>query len=73
MAKKIMEEESEEYIFEDMSYKPNCPVKIIEGSQKVEVAKKVAESGKHVTIIDDEIVIHQLEKKFGELFNYKIK
>lgn len=71
MAKKLLEQNLEEYIFEDVSYKPNCPVKIIEASQKVEVAKHVAESGKPVTIRDTEEVIHLLQEKYGNLFNYE--
>lgn len=70
MAKKLLEQNLDEYIFEDVSYKPNCPVKIIEASQKVEVAKHVAEHGKLVTIRDTEEVIHLLKEKYGNLFNY---
>ncbi len=61
------------YIFEDVSYKPNCPVKILQESQKLEVAKKVAEEGKCVCIRDVESVILELKEKYGDLFQYEIR
>ncbi len=73
MAKKLLGEDREEYIFRDVSYKPNSQVKILEESQKLLVAKKVAEGGKKVTIIDCDEVIGQLKKTFGSLFNYVIQ
>lgn len=70
MARQFIEQNLDEYIFEDVSYKPNCPVKIIYASQKLAVAKLIAEEGKRVTIVDDETVITQVRALYGDLFNY---
>ena len=72
MANKLMQQNLLEYVFEDVSYKPNSPVAIIDESQKLVVAQKIAEQGGIVTIVDRECVITQVQKKFGGLFNYKI-
>lgn len=61
----------DEYIFEDVCYKPWCPVPIIECSQKLVVAQLIAAQGKSVTIVDRPEVIAQVKKEFGTLFNYQ--
>jgi len=73
MAKQFIEQNLDEYMFEDVSYKPNCPVKIIYASQKLAVAKLVAEQGKKVTICDESAVIEEVKALYGNLFNYVIK
>lgn len=73
MVKKLVEQNLDTYVFEDISYKENCPVKIIEASQKLSVAKGVAEQGKRVIIVDEKEVIDQVQQKFGDLFQYNIK
>ncbi|MBS0628186.1 MAG: UDP-glucose/GDP-mannose dehydrogenase family protein, partial [Verrucomicrobia bacterium] len=72
MANKLLEDNLSEYFFEDVSYKPNCPVPIIEASQKLEIAVKIAESGKKVTIKDKKEVIVQIIEKYGNLFIYEV-
>jgi len=62
-----------ECTFEDVCYKPNCPVPIIEESQKLVVAKKMAERGVKVTIVDRENIIALVQKEYGDIFNYVIK
>lgn len=73
MAKKLLEEERDSYVFQDVSFKENSPVKILQESQKLEVARLVAQAGKPVTIIDTEEVVQQLEQEFGSLFHYEIQ
>jgi UDPglucose 6-dehydrogenase len=70
MAGQLLELNLEEYPFEDVSYKPNCPVKIIYASQKLAVAKLIAEQGKRVIIMDKQAVIDELEALYGDLFIY---
>lgn len=41
MAQKLLEEDREEYIFENVTFKEPCAVPIIEESQKLVVAKKL--------------------------------
>jgi UDPglucose 6-dehydrogenase len=71
MAKKLLEQKLEEYVFEDISYKSNSPVKIIQESQKLAVARIVAESGKKVIIRDNKDAICQVQEKYGNLFSYQ--
>lgn len=72
MANKLLESNLNEYTFEDVSYKPNCPVPIIEASQRLEVAVKIAQTGKKVTIKDRKEVIVQIIEKYGDLFTYEV-
>ena len=73
MAKKLIEQDREEYRFKDVSFKPNCPVKIIEFSQKLAVAVHVAKAGKSVTIVDTQEAVDLVKKEHGDLFQYIVK
>ena len=71
MADQFLSLDLEEYVFEDMCYKSNCPVPIIECSQKLEVAKMIALSGKKVIIRDRDEVVLQIKEKYPSLFDYQ--
>lgn len=71
MINQLLNENRQSYTFEHVTYKDGCKVPIIEESQKLVVAKAVAEAGKKVTIIDSEPVITEVQKKFGTLFDYQ--
>lgn len=58
-----------EYIFDEVTYKPGTV--ILEESQKLALAVKLAEAGKKVTIIEKDVVIEELKARFGELFSYQ--
>lgn len=70
MAKKFMQKNLNEYIFDNVCYKSDCPEPIIEHSQKLAVAEKVANYGKKVTILDTENVIQKVQKQYGDVFKY---
>lgn len=70
MAKQFLDLGLAEYTFDDVSYKPGCPVKIIYASQKLAVAKLIAEQGRRVTIVDDLEVVKEVKAIYGELFTY---
>lgn len=70
LAKKILQKDLSEYVFDDVCYKPNCPVPIIENSQKLVIAKKLADLGKEVTILDSECVIQKVKQQYGNIFKY---
>lgn len=59
------------YIFEDVTYKPNCAVPMIDKSPKLEVARELARAGKSVKIIDRIEVIQEVMKEYGNLFLYE--
>ena len=68
-----IEKNLENYLFEDVSYKENSPVKIIEASQKLNVAKHLADLGRKVIILDEKEVIDQVRSIFGNVFEYSYK
>lgn len=70
MTKKFLEMDLSEYLFDDVCYKSKCPVPIIEESQKLEVAKKIALKGKLVVIKDRKEVILKVQEAYGNLFEY---
>lgn len=70
MAQKFMKKNLNEYIFDDVCYKPRCPEPIIEHSPKLAVAEKVAHLGKTVTILDTENVIKKVQQQYGDVFKY---
>ena len=72
MAHQLIVQNLDRYVFQDVCYKPHCPVPIIEHSQKLEVAKKIAEQGKEVTIVDKENIIQLVRKEYKDIFKYKI-
>ncbi|MEI8125187.1 MAG: nucleotide sugar dehydrogenase [Parachlamydiaceae bacterium] len=72
-AQLLLDSGSDSYVFDDVCYKPRCPVPIIEESQKLVVAKHIAEQGKEVVITDREPVISEVQKSFGDLFKYLVK
>lgn len=73
MTQQLLKEHCSEYLFEDVSYKSNCPVPIIERSQKLEVAKRLAKRGQSVVICDSQEVLDQVSKEFGSIFIYRVK
>ncbi|EME29658.1 UDP-glucose/GDP-mannose dehydrogenase isoform 1 [Galdieria sulphuraria] len=73
MAQELLEEDREEYIFENVTFKEPCAVPIIEESQKLLVARKVAKKGKKVIIRDRPDVIEACRQEFGSLFIYRSK
>jgi UDPglucose 6-dehydrogenase len=72
MASQFLDKDQEIYIFDNVAYKDNCSVPIIDESQKLVVAAMLAEKGKKVRIIDTELVIAEVKKAFGNLFEYQI-
>ena len=70
MAQKFIDLNLDEYRFEDVSYKPNSPVPIIDASQKLAVAQKVAAQGKRVVLVDSSEVLNLVRRQYGDLFEY---
>ena len=72
MAENLLEEGALgcEYVFENVAYKDNCPVNIIEESQKLEVAKKLVERGERVIIKDRASILEAVQLEYGNMFRY---
>ena len=71
MAEQLYAQNLHEYVFEDVNYKPNCPVVIIEESQKLAVAALLAKAGCLVKIRDNSHVITEVQGEFGNIFEYE--
>ena len=50
-----------------------CPVAIIEESQPLEVAKRLVQQGKRVTIRDRGFIVCLVRRTYGNLFDYEIE
>jgi len=72
MAESLAQTRRERYVFEDVNYKDNCSVIIIEESQKLSVAEILAKKGCKVLIKDRAELIHEVQGKYGFLFDYEI-
>jgi hypothetical protein len=59
-------------VFENVTYKDDCPVPIIEESQKLFVARDLSKHGKRVVIRDKEIIVRQVQQQYGGIFEYEI-
>lgn len=70
LKKELISQNKDEYIFEDVCYKAKCPVPIIEESHKLIIARSLAIEGKRVIIKDRKIVLDEVKKEFGNLFQY---
>jgi nucleotide sugar dehydrogenase len=73
MVEQLLKENKAEYIFENVTYKNDCAVPIIEESQKLVIAKELAKLGKCVIIIDKPSVISLVQQEFGNIFKYREK
>jgi hypothetical protein len=65
-----------QYLFEDVAYKSNCAVPIIELSQKLEVARLVAAGGKVVVIRDRQEIVDAVRREYRYAtanFTYEVR
>jgi len=67
-----LSEGKEVYIFTDVAYKPQCPVPIIEESQKLAVAVGLAKAGKKVILKDRDFILNMVMCEYGGLFEYEV-
>jgi hypothetical protein len=67
---KLLESDIKEITISGVTYKENCRVPIIEESQKLVIAKKLAESGVKVTVEDYPNILHNVMLEYGNLFTY---
>ena len=72
MVQDLLDQNLSEYVFEDVAYKENCKVDIIEESQKLVMAKIIAKKGLKVTIKDRKGIVDLVQRTFGSIFDYEI-
>jgi len=73
MFEQLLAENKDTYVIEDVAFKPNCQVPMIDNSAKLVIAKKLALKGKKVIIKDNPAVILEVRKGFGSMFQYEEK
>jgi nucleotide sugar dehydrogenase len=71
MARKLLQEQRDVYLFQDVCYKPGCSVPIIENSQVLAVAERIAHRGAKVIITDSNLVLEKVRQEYGDLFFYQ--
>jgi nucleotide sugar dehydrogenase len=72
LTQKLLDENKDEYIIENVCYKEDSKIPIIEESAKLQIAKKLVEKGKKVIIKDEIQLINEVKKEYGNIFNYII-
>ena len=72
LTQKLLDENKDEYVIENVCYKQDSKIPIIEESAKLQIAKKLLKKGKKVTIKDEIQLINEVKKEYGNLFNYII-
>jgi len=72
MIQEFLKQDRDQYVFEDVCFKEDCPVPNIEESQKLAVARGLKKAGKKVLIRDRKVIIAEVVKEFGNLFEYEI-
>ena len=72
LTQKLLDENKDEYVIENVCYKEDSKIPIIEESAKLQIAKKLVENGKKVTIKDEIQLINEVKKEYGNIFNYLV-
>jgi nucleotide sugar dehydrogenase len=70
LTQKFLKENKDDYTFQDICYKANSKVPIIEESAKLKIAKNLVDKGKSVTIKDEPQLINEVKKEYGNIFKY---
>jgi nucleotide sugar dehydrogenase len=71
-ANQLLKEDKEIYTFENVCYKENSIIPIIEESAKLKIANKLVKYGKSVIISDVNDIINKVKKEYGNRFTYEI-
>ena len=73
LAEKLLNENREEYLFEGVCYKEGAKIPIIEESAKLKIAEYLVKNGKTATIKDNEDIINEVRKEYGNKFSYIVE
>lgn len=72
-AKQLLKENKEVYVIENVCYKENVIIPLIEESAKLKIAKYLVSQGKRVMIRDYQDIINEVKKTHGNIFEYDVK
>jgi UDPglucose 6-dehydrogenase len=71
-ARQLLQQPQDCYIFEGVCYKENSLIPLIEESAKLKIASIIAEQKHRVIIRDTEMIIHEVKKEYGDMFDYEV-
>lgn len=66
--KQLLDQNLKTYVFENVCYKENTKIPMIDESAKLKIAKKLTEHGEKVTIFDYPEILEEVKKEYGVLF-----
>lgn len=72
-AEELLKEGKEEYVFENICYKPESKIPLVEESAKLKIAKYIVGKGKKVIIRDEKQLIEETKKEYGNIFKYDLR
>ena len=72
LTSQLLKENKNEYLMENVCYKENSKIPLIEESAKLKIAKNLVLNGKKVTIKDEIQIINEVKKEYGNLFDYQV-
>lgn len=72
MVNELLNKDKKEYVFENICYKENSKIPIIEESAKLKIAEKLYKKGKKIIIKDEIQLIEEVKKEYGNIFEYTI-
>ena len=72
MVNNLLKQNKDKYIFENICYKENSKIPIIEESAKLKIAEKLYKKGKNIIIKDQIQLILEVKKQYGNIFEYII-
>jgi len=72
-AEQLMKMNNDEYVIENVCYKENSTIPLIEESAKLKIAEKLVKYGKKVVIRDTALIIQEVKKEYGNMFGYQTK
>ena len=72
-ANQLFKQNLNEYVFENVCYKENSRIPLIEESAKLKIAKELARYDNTIFIYDYEDIINEVKKEYGNMFQYRIK
>ena len=69
----LLRESRDDYVIENVCYKENSTIPLIEESAKLKIAHELVLMGKNVTIVDVPDIIMEVKKEYGSIFTYRCK
>jgi UDPglucose 6-dehydrogenase len=73
IADNLLKEQRDEYVFDGVCYKEGAKIPIIEESAKLKIAERIVNYGGNVVVKDNDEIINEVRKEYGNKFKYIIE